>query len=352
MIWFSLLATANVALVLAAPRSVELLPKLAHNATSESVSTFIERISVRSADRMDTIKSMYAWEGFVYSIEACKSTSEMTKDFSSMKSRGVRTVITFEFCGSGADPDYYESVITAAGLADINIIPLVWTLPIHAVGQNYTANDTFLEKSVPRIDALTQAVIRNPNPVLAVALGDEPLFDNDAGSPSALASYIVQMKSAFTSAGLNIPVSISELAFGWQSSGDISSVQEAVDFFMINNFPYFSFDATSGGSDIAWNDFLKDMEYYETISQGKPLLVTQTGWPSNENEFAPNSPDVVASIASEEAFWNLLDSHCKDYFKTKNIGWMWRSWDNAIDGWGVMDARGKDKWDWQAKSKC
>jgi hypothetical protein len=47
-------------------------------------------------------------------------------------------------------------IITAAGMADINIIPLVWTLPIHAVGQNYTANDTFLEKSVPRINALTQ----------------------------------------------------------------------------------------------------------------------------------------------------------------------------------------------------
>ena len=47
-------------------------------------------------------------------------------------------------------------VITAAGVADINIIPLVWTLPIHAVGQNYTANDTFAIKSVPRIVALTE----------------------------------------------------------------------------------------------------------------------------------------------------------------------------------------------------
>lgn len=50
----------------------------------------------------------------------------------------------------------YSDVITAAGLADLNIIPLVWTLPIHAVGQNYTANDTFAIKSVPRIDAVTQ----------------------------------------------------------------------------------------------------------------------------------------------------------------------------------------------------
>ena len=38
----------------------------------------------------------------------------------------------------------------------MNIIPFVWTLPIHPVGQNYTANDTFLIKSVPRIKAVTE----------------------------------------------------------------------------------------------------------------------------------------------------------------------------------------------------
>jgi exo-beta-1,3-glucanase (GH17 family) len=87
------------------------------------------------------------------------------------------------------------------------------------------------------------------------------------------------MKSAFASAGLaSIPVSISDLAFGWQSSGNITPVQNAVDFYMINNFPYFDFDATSGGSDIAWADFMNDMSYFEGISQGKPLLVTQVSW--------------------------------------------------------------------------
>ena len=46
------------------------------------------------------------------------------------------------------------------------------------------------------------------------------------------------MKSTFANAGLSdIPVSISELAYGWQISGDISSMVDAVDFFMINNFP-------------------------------------------------------------------------------------------------------------------
>lgn len=83
------------------------------------------------------------------------------------------------------------------------------------------------------------------------------------------------MKSAFKNAGLNIPVSISEMAYGWQSSGDIEKMVDAVDFFMINNFPYFSFDAQSGGSSTSWKDFTGDISYYESIAKGKPLLVTQ-----------------------------------------------------------------------------
>ena len=84
------------------------------------------------------------------------------------------------------------------------------------------------------------------------------------------------MRTDFKNAGIpNIPLSISDMAYGWQISGDISSVVDAVDFFMINNFPYFAWDAKDGGSSTSWNDFTKDITYFEGIAQGKPLLVTQ-----------------------------------------------------------------------------
>ncbi|KAJ3934416.1 MAG: glycoside hydrolase [Lentinula lateritia] len=303
--------------------------------------------------RLEKIESMYAWEGFVYDIESCRSTYEMTQDFNEMKARGARVVITFEFCGTGADVGYYDDVITAAGNAEISIIPLAWTLPIHAVGQSYGPNDTFLIKSVPRIEAVTQAVINNPKPVLAIAIGDEPLYDDDAGSPAALASYINQVRHNLSIAGLDIPLSISDLAYGWQSSGSITPVADAVDFFMVNNFPYFAFDATTGGNaSSSWNDFIQDIEYFQSIANGRPILVTQTGWPTNEDEFAPNSPDIVASVPSSEGYWNLLDSFCQDYFKSMNIGWMWRSWEDDIDGWGVKYLNGSDKWHWNARTEC
>ena len=105
--------------------------------------------------------------------------------------------------------------------------------------------------------------------------GDEPLYDNDAGSPDALAKYINQMKQEFSSAGLDIPVSISDLAYGWKQAGDTSSMVEAVDFFMINTFPYFGGNAKTADDPAAWSDFESDIKYFQGIAKGKPLLVTQ-----------------------------------------------------------------------------
>ena len=89
------------------------------------------------------------------------------------------------------------------------------------------------------------------------------------------------MKSDFRNAGLSdIPVSISDMPYGWQISGDISAVSDAVDFFMINNFPYFAQNAQNGDSESTWDNFVNGIKYFEKIANGKPLLVTQVGFPS------------------------------------------------------------------------
>ncbi|TDL26978.1 glycoside hydrolase [Rickenella mellea] len=290
--------------------------------------------------RIQLIKNMYAFSGFVYAINDCPNQDKLTTDFSKMKASGARTVLTFDHCDSSG---YYGEVIKAAGTVGIHVIPLVWTLH----------SGSWSSAVTPQVTAVTKAVIANPGPVLAVAFGDEPLFDHDAGSPSQLASYIKQMKSDLKNAGLSdIPISISDMAYGWQSAGDIAPVAAAVDFFMINNFPYFNSNAESGGSSVAWKDFTNDIAYFESIANGRPLLVTQTGWPSNKDLWPPSSPNVVASVSSEEAYWKLLDSHCADFFKAKNIGWMWRGWDDTLDGWGVLKTDGTKKWDFSAKVTC
>ena len=86
------------------------------------------------------------------------------------------------------------------------------------------------------------------------------------------------MRSNFTAAGLDIPISISELAFGWQSSGNITAISDSVDFFMINEFPYFAQNAQAGGSDSSWQNLLTDIDYFETLANGRPLLITQVSF--------------------------------------------------------------------------
>ncbi len=85
------------------------------------------------------------------------------------------------------------------------------------------------------------------------------------------------MKAQLTDAGLDIPVSISDMAYGWQNAGDISPMVDVVDFFMINDFPFFAQDATTGGSPGAWSYFRSGVKYFQSIAKGKPLMVTQVG---------------------------------------------------------------------------
>lgn len=160
------------------------------------------------------------------------------------------------------------------------------------------------------------------------------------------------MKSTFKNAGLTIPVSISDMAYGWQTAGNITPVANAVDFFMINNFPYFAGNAQEGGSDSTWSNFLNDMSYFQSLANGRPLLVTQTGWPSNKNLYSPNSGNIVVNVQSEADYWSLLDGHCEDWFKVNNVGWMWRNWDDTMDGWGAVTTGGQAKFNVNARKTC
>jgi len=80
--------------------------------------------------------------------------------------------------------------------------------------------------------------------------------------------------------------------------------------------------------------------------------VTQTGWPSDDSVWPPNSPNAVVSVQSEENYFNLLDSQCS-YFKNNSMGWMARMYDdNGLPGWGVKDTNDKPKFPFSPKLTC
>jgi len=284
--------------------------------------------------------TVYAFSGFVYNIDGCTSTNMVKTNWQDMvTSYKARIVITFGQCDQN---NYFPTLISTAGSLGLKIIPLVWF--------GYDGGDAWKT----RADVITKAVIANPGPVYGVAYGDEPLYDWAAGDPPVLAAAINSMKSQFKAAGLNIPVSISEMAYGYQQamSAGAQTVIDAVDMAMINTFPYFAQDAHDGGSSYSWNDFTNDINWFKQYFKNKVLLVTQTGWPSDDSVWPPNSPNAVVSVQSEENYFNLLDSQCS-YFKNNSVGWMARMYDdNGLPGWGVKDTNDKPKFPFSPKLTC
>ena len=73
--------------------------------------------------------------------------------------------------------------------------------------------------------------------------GSEPLFDNVLPHDQ-LAEQVTLAKQNLSS--LNIPVTVSELAYGYQERGGAQDVLDAIDFINIHTLPFFDQKASTG----------------------------------------------------------------------------------------------------------
>ena len=75
-----------------------------------------------------------------------------------------------------------------------------------------------------------------------VQFGSEPLYD-DVLPHAELAEQVTLAKQNLSS--LNIPVTVSELAFGFQERGGAQDVLDAIDSINIHMLPFFAQDAST-----------------------------------------------------------------------------------------------------------
>lgn len=97
-----------------------------------------------------------------------------------------------------------------------------------------------------RRDNLFKSLLSNPKAKFvtrALQFGSEPLFDS-ALDPKQLAQQIRAAKE--TLACLEIPVTISELAYGYQKYGGARGVLDAIDVVDAHILPFFASDASTG----------------------------------------------------------------------------------------------------------
>lgn len=153
--------------------------------------------------------------------------------------------------------------------------------------------------------------------VIGISIGSEDLYRssetgiiNKAGvgnGPSEIVKFINDYKKAFAGTPLGtVPVGHVDTWDVW-INGTNKPVIDAVDWVGVDEYPYYE---TGKGNDIKNSGFLFDRAFDATVAAvgGKPVWVTETGWPSS----GPNWDQAVPSVENAKYYWNEIG--CRKLF--------------------------------------
>ncbi|KAK7037760.1 hypothetical protein VNI00_010721 [Paramarasmius palmivorus] len=282
----------------------------------------------------------YAFMGFSYEVSQCQSLSKLRTEFKDIRNTfNGRYVRLYGACDRDG---FYDDIVTAAWEAGIGVHALIWF--------GFDGTDEW----IGRRDALIETLHNNPKAKFVtrvVQFGSEPLFDWVL-DPNDLAAQVREMKASL--ADLKIPVTISEMAYGYQEHNGATSVMNAIDFIDGHMLPFFAYDASTSSN--SWPLVTRDLDWFVQNGQGKKIYLSQNGWPSTTYPgVEPNSPDAVADIPNEQDYFTLLDSKCS-YFKTVaggGVGWFAHIYsDSQEPGYGIYGTNGKLKFDFHPRTSC
>ncbi|KAG6121725.1 hypothetical protein E4U14_001490 [Claviceps sp. LM454 group G7] len=160
--------------------------------------------------------------------------------------------------------------------------------------------------------------------VIGMSIGSEDLYrDSVAGrknkgglgaSPDTILKFIKDYKKAFADGPLSkVPVGHVDTWDVWTNSS-IKSVIDAVDFLGVDEYPYYENDK---GNDIKNAGHLFDKAFDATVAaaNGKPVWVTETGWPYT----GPTWDQGVASVENAKYYWDEVG--CRKLFNKVPTFW-------------------------------
>ncbi|OZJ06259.1 hypothetical protein BZG36_00798 [Bifiguratus adelaidae] len=171
----------------------------------------------------------------------------------------------------------------------------------------------------------------NVDNVIGVSVGSESLYRGEVDS-NTLAGYITETKQALASAGKSIPVSTADVYYKFEAP-----VIQAVDYLMMNAFPYWEGVAISSAADTLFNH----INYVKSIAQGKEVVVSETGWPSA----GPNFQSAQSGVAQQAQY--LSQVSCRAQQTGTKIFWFeandepWKGANTVESHWGLWDVNGQ-----------
>lgn len=213
-------------------------------------------------------------------------------------------------CGTANDP---TSAIQAAIDTGTSLLLGMWA----SAGSDAFNNE---------IAALTRAIQQYPNladRVIGISVGSEDLYRssaqgvvNQAGigaNAAAVTDYIGRVRRAIVGTSLaGKPVGHVDTWTAWILPEN-GVVAQAVDFLGHNSFPYFE-TTRSNGIAQATDNFNSALGATESIARGKPVWVTETGWPHT----GPTSGQAIASNQNAETYWKTVGC---SLFGSRNTWW-------------------------------
>ncbi|BFZ57375.1 hypothetical protein PYCC9005_004427 [Savitreella phatthalungensis] len=208
-----------------------------------------------------------------------------------------------------------SSAIPAAIAQDTTLLLGLWA----SGGQTTMTNEIAALKA-----AIQQYGSAFTSRVVGVSVGSEDLYrdsatgqKNKAGigaGPAVVIDYINQVRSALAGTALSsAPITHVDTFNAWTNGTNVGVVQ-AVDFISMDAYPYFQSEMTNG---IDQGKALFQTAYAETLaaSQGKPIWVTETGWPVS----GPTEGLAVPSTQNAKAYWDAVG--CGLLFGQVNTYW-------------------------------
>lgn len=160
--------------------------------------------------------------------------------------------------------------------------------------------------------------------VIGISIGSEDLYrvsetgiENESGAgagPDILVRFIEEYREAFADGPLaDVPVGHVDTWDVWANSSN-SAVIDAVDFVGVDEYPYYE---NGKNNNITNSGQLFDTAYQITLDAagGKPVWVTETGWPSS----GPDWDLAEAGVDNAEYYWQEVG--CRRLFNQVPTFW-------------------------------
>jgi len=250
------------------------------------------------AASLSTASAVY--KGFNYGAAA-----DFESDFNTAKAlvgtSGFTSARLYTMIASGTT-DTPTSAIQAAIDTDTTLLLGLWASEDQA---------TFDNEITALNSAISQYGSSFTNLIAAISVGSEDLYRNsptgiagDEGTgqqPSTLVSYISQVRSALSTAGLSsVLVGHVDTWTAWVNTTN-ADVITAVDFLGVDAYPYYQNtinNSIANANTIFWEAYDNTTD----VSTGKPVWVTETGWPVT----GPTDGDAVPSTTNAQTYWDAV----------------------------------------------